>query len=125
LEFYGIRGKFNDLIRSYLNGRNQSVLIHSKDSNHITYSKWGKVRNGVPQGSILGPLRFLCYINDLPRILRNKSKPVLFADNKSLIVTNSCPKVLKNDIIAGFGQLNEWFNNLLSLNYENTYSIHD
>ena len=126
MKFYGIRGKFNDLIKSYLNDRNQTVLIHSKDSNHIAYCKWGKVGNGVPQGSILGPLLFLFYINHLPRIIHNKSKPVLFTDHTSLIVSNFCPKDLKNDTTV-FVQLNEWFNNnLLSLNYEKNilYLIH-
>ena len=55
LEFYGIRGKFNGLIKSYLNNRYQSVLTTSKNSCHSSVSRWRKVRRGVPQGYILGP----------------------------------------------------------------------
>jgi len=52
-------------------------------------SKWKKVTNGVPQGSILGLLLFLIYINDLPKMTNNGAKCVLFANDTSIIVTNS------------------------------------
>jgi hypothetical protein len=69
LEFYGIEGKFKTLIRSYLMGRYQRVVLGNKiDSNNS--SKWESIKCGVPQGSILGPLFFLFYINDLPKIIK-------------------------------------------------------
>jgi hypothetical protein len=57
LEFYGIEGKFKLLIRSYMTGRFQRVILGNRiDSNNS--SKWERIKCGVPQGSILGPLFF-------------------------------------------------------------------
>ena len=63
-EFYGIEGKFKSLIASYLTGRYQKVTLNINSS-----SKWELIKSGVPQGSIVGPLFLLFYINDLPKIL--------------------------------------------------------
>jgi len=53
LEFYGIQGKFKELIKSYLTNRYQRVSITSKNSCHSSFSKCRKVRCSVPQGSML------------------------------------------------------------------------
>jgi hypothetical protein len=96
LEFYGITGKANNL-KSYLNDRYQRVSIKNNYSKNC-FSDWRKVKQGVPQGSILGPLFFLLYINDLPGIIRDISKPTIFADDTSIIFTHSNYINFKNEI---------------------------
>jgi len=76
------------------------VTVTSKNSYHNSFSKLGKIRCGVPQGPILGPLLFLYYINDLTRIVGNNSKPVLFADDTSLIVTHPNHRFLQRNHIC-------------------------
>ena len=76
LKTYGISGSLLLLIKSFLQGRSQRVVIDGLSS------EWTEITAGVPQGSILGPLFFLIYINDLPNGLISKIK--IFADDSSL-----------------------------------------
>jgi hypothetical protein len=88
LEFYGIEGTFKILIRSYLTGTYQRVVLGNRiDSNNS--SKWESIKCGVPQGSILGPLFFLFYNNDMHKIINKDNNMVLFADDISIIITNT------------------------------------
>ena len=87
-------------------------------------SEWEPVTHGVPHGSILGTLFFLLYINDLPKIIPDISNPILFADNTSMIITNSGFQVFKKYIPSIIIQLNRWFKkHLLSLNLDKTHFL--
>jgi hypothetical protein len=66
LEFYGIKGNFKTLIESYLTSRYQKVTLNNNTTTNRS-SKWELINNGVPQSSILGPLFFYIYINNLPK----------------------------------------------------------
>ena len=81
LKYYGIRSKQNDWFRSFLTNRKQYVSMEG------FFSQTKIVKCGVPQGSTLGPLLFLIYINDLANALE-KSIVHHFADDANLLYGN-------------------------------------
>ena len=81
LENVGIRGKLLNWIRSFLIGREQRVLVDGRGSD------WRPVLSGVPQGTVLGPLFFLVYINDITNNLSPGTSVRLFADDSLLFRT--------------------------------------
>jgi hypothetical protein len=121
LEFYGIVGKIKTLIESYFNRRNQKVILGSITSYNCISSDWEEIKCGVPQGSILGPLFFLLYINDLPNIAKKDTKVILYADDTSVLVTSSNKTDFNKVINEAVRDVNRWFrDNLLSLNLRKT-----
>lgn len=79
LEYIGIRNKSLDLFKSYLNNRLCNTVLKDKNSN------FEQITCGVPQGSCLGPLLFLIYINSITKLKLHR-KLVLFADDTALII---------------------------------------
>jgi len=102
----GLRGKAHELIKSYMTNRQQCVkMVDCKGTTH--FSDYEKTKRGVPQGSILGPLLFIAYMNNLPR---NVDMPVvLYADDTSVVCSNEKKDSLVEVIENTLKQLNEWF----------------
>jgi hypothetical protein len=97
--------------------KNDSRLKKLPNSN----SGWGEVRHGVPQGSILGLLLFLLYINDLLKIVNDNAEVVIYANDTSIIVTSLNPTYFTNSTNNILQDINKWFTtNLLPLNAEKT-----
>ncbi|KAK3101483.1 hypothetical protein FSP39_003928 [Pinctada imbricata] len=116
LKSYGICGSLYNWLEDFLNNRKQRVVLND------THSDWGDVTSGIPQGSVLGPILFLIYINDLPDVVHNIAK--LFADDTKLysVVNNSNQQfTLQEDINKLTDWSNEW---LLKFNIDKCKHLH-
>ena len=71
-----------------MTARYQRVLLNNNTSQNFITSKWSKIHQCVPQGTVMVPLLFLVYINDLQKIINNTSVPVLFAGDTSIMFTH-------------------------------------
>jgi len=81
-----------------------------KDSKfNNVYSQLKHVKHGVPQGSVLGPLLFLIYINDFSSIISKIANPVLFADDTSIITSYTNPGEFKNNTNMVLIETINWF----------------
>ena len=97
-----------DWFKSYLSGRKQCVSIGSSLSSYLP------IDIGVPQGSVLGPILFLLYINDLPNA--TEMLPFLFADDTTAVASGPNLPQLFQKVNHEFNKLGEWFRaNKLSL----------
>ena len=111
---YGIRDIAHKWFISYLSSRQQSVMYNGHES------EFKMMRCGVPQGSILGPLLFLLYINDLTAV-SNFFMPILFADDTNLFCTGTDLKDMIRQINEEMAKIYAWVNaNKLSLNIDKT-----
>lgn len=117
LEYYGIRGVPLALIKSYLHNRTQYVSYHNYLSCHQP------ITCGVPQGSVLGPLLFTLYINDIEHACPELNF-ILFADDTNLMYSNKDIWTLKRIVNNQLASLANWFKaNKLSLNISKTSYI--
>ena len=114
LSSYGIAGTSLAWFKSYLADRQQKCHVNGELSSPKT------LRCGVPQGSILGPLLFKMYINDLPNSLRT-STPRMYADDTNLTTTGKSLKDIVNATNTELSNVNSWLlANMLSLNKTKT-----
>jgi len=117
LKFYGVSGKFYNLVKSYLDERYQTVII---SYNNGIESTWEKIKQGVPQGSIFS----LVYINVLPKLAPTGTKILLYTDGTSIIVTSPNLENYEKQSNRIFRGINYWFKlNQLVLNYNKTHYL--
>ena len=117
LPYYGVRGVCYNWFVSYLSNRQQFTVYDSQNSSLST------TNTGVPQGSILGPLLFLIYIND---IVNSCQEPnfILYADDTSLLASHNNLNALIESTNKNLAQVSKWFKcNKLSLNVSKTQCV--
>ena len=105
IEKYGITGNVLGWIKSFLSNRLQYVSIENKKSN------CAPVTSGIPQGSVLGPILFVLYINDLPEVVSDGSFVFLFADDTKVfrkINSYLDRQILQKDIDSLVNWSNDW-----------------
>ena len=115
MKLYGIQGTANQWFHDYLSNRYQYVTYNG------VKSKQEIITCGVPQGSLLGPLLFLLYVNDL-YLVTKASLPVLFADDTNIFITGKNSKEMCDKINEDLENIREWLCcNKLSLNILKTH----
>ena len=114
LYHYGIRGPIHSWFRDYLANRTQETVYDGHKSSQRIMSL------GVPQGSVLGPILFLIYINDITNIF-NQAQTILFADDMTIYVTGSNLETLTHTVNLELEKLNHWcLSNRLTINVNKT-----
>ena len=117
MNHYGIRGVSDDWFKSYLSNRSQCLSINGCESSLVA------INCGVPQQSVLGPLLFLLYINDLNQAIKF-CKVHHFADDTNLLCLNNSIKKLNKQVNADLKHLLNWLNaNTILLNVKKTEMV--
>ena len=117
LKAYGVRQEALELIQSYLSDRFQRVRCNG------SYSNWLPVRCGLPQGSLLGPLLFKIFINDVNYCVATSSLR-LYADDTTQYSSSVCSMTLEFNLNADIPRLKEWFTyNYLGINSTKTQAM--
>jgi hypothetical protein len=101
LNVCGISGKLLDWLKDYLTDRQQRVIINGE------HSDWGKLNAGVPQGSVLGPLLFLIFINDITHVIWH-CKIRLFADDTCLFIEVDDPDTAGDLVDEDLKNISQW-----------------
>lgn len=124
LEINGIRGVALKLFKSYLENRSQATILDTYDKKTKTIttvqSKFMETSVGVPQGSILGPLLFLVYVNELPKLVKHLL--VMFADDATMIISTDNPSLTyEREITDTFHTIIDWLTSInLNMNIDKT-----
>lgn len=123
LEMYGVRGQALHWLRSYLFDRSQIVNVIKYGQNHKSKKLFND--HGIAQGSILGPILFVIYINDIYCVKENPFQIIInYADDTNLLVGNKSLCHLLTDTNLFFDKVSKWFvKNKLILNSEKTNSL--
>ena len=125
LKAYGITGKLLEWIEAFLKGRRQRVIQGE------AVSEWREIFSGVPQGSVIGPILFVIFINDLPEKFKNTSK--LYADDSKILnkVQYEEDRILiQDDLDTAVKWSKDWLVNFnkdkcLVMHYGSNNSMHD
>ena len=115
IAIYGIKGTAYRWLESYLSNRTQYCCVNGKLSSPAI------MKTGIPQGSGLGPLLFLIYINDLPKCLNAGSKPDMFADDTQIATASHDIEVITETLNSDLNNVASWLSaNKLTLNDSKT-----